>query len=721
MNKPKILAVDDDQRMLQSLEKLLLTAGYEVQTAQGGQQAISLLERERYDIALLDIIMPEVGGHQVMDFIQQRNINTMIVVVSGDTSIESAIESLRRGAYDFLRKPYTTEELFKTVENAINRRLLEKENFSLQNKLEQSEKFYRHLVQCSPDIIYILDNEGRLAFVNDRVDSLLGYAPAELIGKHYSDLVYEKDMLTTYHTLSELKANESVFSKAEIRIKYNNSVQEPRFFENSFMLVDRDLANCNIFETVDHGKIVNESDHSSVVFGVARDVTERRRAQEKINYQAYHDLLTGLPNRKLFKDRLSCAIIHSKRDQEQFTVMFLDLDRFKFVNDSLGHMIGDGLLQAVAKRLMHCLRESDTLARIGGDEFMLLAPGVSTSEDAKTIAAKVISALKLPFIVENHELFLGVSIGIVLFPEHGSTMEDLIQHADIAMYHCKAQNKGGYEFYTSHMNKTFSESLSLETSLRKALETEQFAVFYQPQIDISSGAIVGMEALIRWNHPLRGIISPAEFISLAEETGLIVSLGEWIMRTACLELKRWRDSGLTSVRLAVNLSAKQVEQPNFVEKMIEVLNEYDIPGQMIELEITESVIMKDMNSVIQKLSQLSNRGIHIAIDDFGTGYSSLSYLEQLPINTIKIDRSFLRNVKSTTHKSSVIAAIVAMAKGLERNMIAEGVETETQVEYLRTLGCREMQGFLFSKPLGAEAAMRLMLGNPFGHFSYGNY
>ncbi|NJN46679.1 MAG: diguanylate cyclase [Candidatus Competibacteraceae bacterium] len=333
------------------------------------------------------------------------------------------------------------------------------------------------------------------------------------------------------------------------------------------MLIERILPHCKVSELVDQ-RVLSGANQSAVVFGVARDVTERRKAQEQINFQAYHDLLTGLPNRKLFKDRLSCAINHSKRHQERFTVMFLDLDRFKFVNDSLGHMIGDGLLQAVAKRLMCCLRESDTLARIGGDEFMLLAPGVSAPEDAKTIAAKLITELKQPFVIENHELFLGVSIGIVLFPKHGITISDLIKHADIAMYHCKKYNKGGYEFYNNQMNKTFSEWLSLETSLRKALEAQQFAVFYQPQIDISSGTIVGMEALIRWNHPLKGVVSPSEFIALAEETGLIVNLGEWIMRTACLELKRWRDNGLTAVRLAVNLSAKQIEQADFVEKWL---------------------------------------------------------------------------------------------------------------------------------------------------------
>ena len=393
--------------------------------------------------------------------------------------------------------------------------------------------------------------------------------------------------------------------------------------------------------------------------------------------------------------------------------MFLDLDRFKLVNDTLGHICGDELLQAVSHRLQDCLREGDTLARFGGDEFTLLLPQIYGPEDAEAIAKKIIQKLRDPFFIEGHELYVTISIGVAMYPHDGTTQDALVKNADIAMYCIKGRGRNDYQFFTSDMNEVSIRRLSLERDMRKALDNDQFVLQFQPQVDSATGKIVAMEALVRWEHPEQGLILPSEFVGVAEETGLILQIGEWVMRNACSTLRSWQNAGLVDIRMAVNLSAMQVEHKNFVDFMMEVVKEHSLIGDNLEVEITENLIMQDMDNTIQKLVQLSERGVKIAIDDFGTGYSSLSYLQRLPIHTLKIDRAFVHEINSNSDETCIVDAIIAMAQGLKLNIIAEGVETEEQFNYLRKKGCAEMQGFLFSHPLSETDARRFLLQRPF--------
>lgn len=701
-SKTRILVVDDETRLRESLVELIAQQGYEVHAASGGKAAVAELETQAFDLLLLDLRMPDMTGIEVMQFIKSRNLDVTVIVVSGDSSFDGAVGVLRQGAYDYVKKPYAPEELLRTVDNAVHKRRLERENSAMQARLAESEKLHRYIVNSSPDIIYMLDPEGHFTFLNERVEVLLGYRTEDLLGKHYSAILHEEDVEQAQYRFNERRTGERASRNVELRLKCRDGISAPRLFESSELPIE--MSAMGVYartESGGRGEFLG-------TYGVARDITDRKKAEEIISYQANHDLLTGLPNRTLLKDRLSLAISHSRRNSQSLAVLFLDLDRFKLINDTLGHVAGDELLQSVSSRLKDCLREGDTLARVGGDEFMLLLPEVRTDDDAARVAEKVIQVLKQPFVIDGHDVFVSVSIGVSIYPRDGKTMDTLIKNADIAMYHIKERGKDGVQFFSHHMNATLSRYLSLESGMRKALELGQFRVYYQPQVDVSTGQVVGLEALIRWQHPTRGLLPPMEFVPLAEENGLIIPIGEWLLRTACEEIARWRKAGLPPVRIAVNLSALQVEQPQFVERVIAVLDENDLPGSLLELEITENVIMKDMDIVVQKLRHLSSRGIRIAIDDFGTGYSSLSYLRKLPIHTLKIDRSFVHDIRYEAGDGSIVTAIVAMAKGLRLKLIAEGVEHAVQLEYLRELGCHEMQGYLFSRPLEAGQALRLV-------------
>ncbi|MDH5471821.1 MAG: EAL domain-containing protein [Gammaproteobacteria bacterium] len=697
-----ILIVDDEQRHLNSLRELMADNGFNVELAHNGEEAINRIKTKTIGLLLLDLNMPDMSGNEVMDFIKTNKINTTVIVVSGESSFEAANSALKHGAYDYIKKPYTTEALINSVKNALKKRQLEHDNLQMQAKLLESEKLHRYLVNKSPDIVYMLDTNGRFTFVNKRIETLLGYQKEDLLGKHYTSIIHEDDHEKAKHTFNERRTGERATTNVELRFRCKNNDCAPRHFETSIIPIE--ISAVGIYNTK------NDLPNNKFLgtYGIARDITERVEAEEIIRFQAYHDMLTRLPNRTLLKDRLNQAISHSRRNHSKLAVMFLDLDRFKVVNDTLGHLIGDQLLQSVSVRLKKCLREGDTLARIGGDEFTLLLPEIHGPKCSEMVAEKIISSLEHPFNINGHEFFVSTSIGIAHYPDDGSTMETLIKHADIAMYSVKGNGKNGYRFYADHMNEVYSNHMSLETDMRRALSQGQFKISYQPQINIETGEVFAMEALIRWDHPERGSISPYEFISLAEETGLILPIGEWVLRNACAELKRWREAGLSNIRIAINISACQLEQDHIVKTIIDILHENNIPGEMLEIEITENVIMKDIENGINKLTQLSNHGINIAIDDFGTGYSSLSYLKRLPIDTLKIDRSFVHDMQNSDEDASIIKAIIAMARGLGLNIISEGVETKEQLELLKAWRCKNMQGFLFSRPIKQNDAINFL-------------
>jgi diguanylate cyclase (GGDEF)-like protein len=392
--------------------------------------------------------------------------------------------------------------------------------------------------------------------------------------------------------------------------------------------------------------------------------------------------------------------------------MFLDLDRFKLVNDTLGHGMGDRLLQQVAQRLKTCLRRGDTLSRHGGDEFTLLLPDVRTRDDVHGIANKILEALHKPFVIDSHELFVGASIGIAMYPEAGETVEALIQNADIAMYHTKGRGKNGYQFFSEEMNLKFSNRLNVERELRNALALGELRVYYQPQVSLSDGRITGVEALVRWQHPVRGLVEPGDFLPIAEETGLITQIDEFVQQQAFDDVMRWRHDG-RDMRVSVNLSSVQLEHESFFKRFSRMLADSGLPPSCVKVEITENTLMQDIDVIIPKLRAMQRMGVRIAIDDFGTGYSSLSYLQQFPINTLKVDRSFVGNIRADESDASIINAIVAMARGLDLDLIAEGVENRTQLSYLRAQGCSEAQGYLFSRPVPATELSNLLEGSGF--------
>ncbi|EAZ99790.1 EAL domain-containing protein [Marinobacter sp. ELB17] len=700
----RILVADDDPRLLSSLSSLLEQQGYLVTPALGGKEACRQLNTRTFDLAMLDLRMPEIDGFEVMSHAAKVQPKCGIIVVSGESSFSAVSRALRRGAQNYLKKPFDPDEMFATLDAALGKQLLFRAHTDVQQRLEKSEALHRYIVNNSPDIVFMLDDKGRFCFINSKIESLLGYNSEELNGKHFRHLLDEQDIARGTHTLQDPSVTPENPRTFEVKLKTRGSQKANRYFEITAFPIDH--------ETLPLGADFNActTGPKARFYGTARDVTERKEAEAFINFQAYHDLLTRLPNRALFTDRLSLAITQASRSKQKLAVMFLDLDRFKVVNDTLGHAMGDVLLQVVTQRLEHCLRKGDTLSRFGGDEFTLLLPAINNSNDARRIAKKLIDALKAPFQLGEHEVFVGVSIGISLYPEAGISMDQLIQNADIAMYHVKARGKDGYRFYSESMNIDTANRLSLERDLRQALENNELRVYYQPQVCAKSGRIVGLEALVRWQHPDRGLLYPKDFLPLAEETKLIVALSEQVLAQACRQVKGWILDGNRDLRLAVNMSPIQVEHPRFVEILIRQLKNEEFPASHLEIEITENVIMNDLEQISQKLRQLADYGVRIAIDDFGTGYSSLNYLHQLPIHTLKVDQSFVRGIGNGEDGACIVNAIVAMAHGLKLDIIAEGVETDAQLAYLRGLGCQQIQGFLYGPAQPPEAISRMLDG-----------
>ncbi|HEX6047436.1 MAG TPA: EAL domain-containing protein [Pyrinomonadaceae bacterium] len=439
------------------------------------------------------------------------------------------------------------------------------------------------------------------------------------------------------------------------------------------------------------------------------DLSQNKQTQEKLNHLAYHDALTDLPNQVLFKDRLKQAIAMSRRNDQMQAVLLLNLDRFKTINDSLGYTAGDRLLQSVAQRLTSCVRESDTVARFGGDEFAILLTHISRAQDAANAARAIKEALDQAFLFDDQEVFVSSSIGIAVYPHDGRDTAGLLKNAGAAVDRAKVQGGNNYQFYTAGGTTRALKQLVLESNLRGGLERGEFVVQYQPQVDTRSFQLVGMEALVRWQHPSLGLLYPSEFISLAEDSGIIIQLGDWILRTACAQNMVWQDKGLAPMRLSVNFSARQFQLATFISSVTETLKETNLDPRWLELELTESSVMKDPEQAIEKLHELKLMGIRVAIDDFGTGYSSLNYLKRFPIDTLKIDKSFVSDICKDPHDTAIVRAIITLGHALDLTVVAEGVETQEQLQYLSSLDCDVVQGFLFSKSLTVSAFEELLV------------
>jgi diguanylate cyclase (GGDEF)-like protein/PAS domain S-box-containing protein len=543
-------------------------------------------------------------------------------------------------------------------------------------RMQVSEQRYKSLFENNPNAVYSVDRGGRFTELNPAVERISGYTPEELLNRDHTELLLPEFITRSYENLQTAQPGERKEMEASFLHKKGHRV---------------DLSVISLPIEV-NGEMVG-------MYCIAQDITERKLAERMINRMAFTDCLTDLPNRRLFKQRLNEGIKDAQAQDEQLAVLFIDLDRFKIINDSLGHAFGDHVLQEIAERLKSCIGPQDTLCRMGGDEFTLLLPHVAGPQDVIEMSQRILQIVRQPMIVDGNEVQLTTSIGIAMYPENGQDTDTLMKNADIAMYRIKERGKNNFQFYSDVMNEHAVQNLQLERELRKALERDEFVLHYQPQVNVATGQITGMEALIRWQHPVRGLLSPNHFIPLAEETGLIVPIGEWVLRKACLEGRRWMKDGRLPMRMAVNLSLLQFQEPHLVETIKNILDETGLEPRFLELEITESIAMNNVEQVVAKLEQLVQLGVQISIDDFGTGFSSLSYLKKFPIHKLKIDRSFITDITSDPDDASIVSAIIAMAHSLKLNLIVEGVETEDQQFYLHRLGCCEMQGFLFSRPL----------------------
>ncbi len=536
------------------------------------------------------------------------------------------------------------------------------------------------------DAVITTDAAGVVEFLNPVAESLTGWTNETAKGL---------PLLQVFHVV-----NETTGSILENPVE--KCIREGRIvgLANHTLLIHRDGHEYAIEDSASPIK-----DREGRIIGavlVFHNVTEKRNMLRQLMHQAHHDALTELPNRILFNDRLTLALTQAKRNKAHLAVLFLDLNRFKLVNDMLGHAMGDQLLKGVAQRLKNCVRDSDTVSRLGGDEFTLLLPQISHEEDAAKVARKILKSLYHPWVLCGQEFHITASIGIALYPNDGEDAETLLKHADTAMYRAKEHGQNNYQLFAPTMNTKIMERLALENSLRYALKRKEFIVFYQPQVDTEAGQIIGMEALVRWQHPERELIPPAQFIPLAEETGLIVPIGKWVLHTACAQNKAWQDAGYAPMRVTVNLSAYQFRQHNLVETITHILHATGLNPHWLELEITESVAMQDVDFTIAVLRDLRKMGIWLAIDDFGTGYSSLNYLKRFPIHTLKIDRSFVRDITSNPEDAAIVSTIIVLGQSMKLSVIAEGVETEEQLVFLKQRHCNKMQGYLFSKPVPAE-------------------
>jgi diguanylate cyclase (GGDEF)-like protein/PAS domain S-box-containing protein len=556
-----------------------------------------------------------------------------------------------------------------------------------QEALEKSEARHRTVLEAAPDPVIVRDMDGRIIYLNPAFSRVFGWRLAECQNRSI-DFVPPENQPETHQFLAQIRQGSS-FSGVETR----------RFTKDG-QVVDVSISGAVFFDT--------EGNPEGYV-NTLQDISERRKKDEELKYVAYHDMLTGLPNRKSFYMCIDDLLQHSSRRNSDRTwaLMFLDLDKFKQVNDALGHDTGDQLLKGVAERLKECLRETDHLFRLGGDEFTIILTNLSLDIDVARVARKIIKSLARSFRFNGQEIFTSTSIGISVFPSDGWEVEGLVKSADMAMYAAKENGGSDYRFFTEEMNRKALYRMKMEGSLRKALDKNELVLYYQPLVN-ETNRIMGMEALLRWNHPELGLVLPADFIRITEETGIIVPVGRWVLQTACNQTKRWHDMGYPDLFVAVNLSSRQLHEPDFVEMVVSILRESGLPPACLKLEVTESSVIQNPELCISKMKMLRAHGVTFSIDDFGTGYSSLSYLKRFPIDTLKIDRSFISDAMSSKGDQEIVKTIIAMARNLNIDAVAEGVETQEQKDFLASYGCNSMQGFFFAHPVPVETFKDLL-------------
>ena len=685
--QPVILIVDDDPADRAIVREWLESAGFRIEEAVDGLHALEVFRTVRPHTVLLDVVMPGMSGIETCAALRKLpgGAQVPILMVTGHDDTDSIARSYEAGASDFTIKPFHPLILAQRV-----RYLLRASHAFLALTKSAAQLSYAQSIAGLGS--WEWDPRTDALQSTDQVARIFGmrpeHFPKTLAG--LLELIHPED-----RDLVQKSLHEGVVKEQRSSLDYRI------FVPDGAQRVIQSQA----------GPARDESNRVEGMSGTFQDVTNRKQAEEKIHFLANYDSLTGLANRRLFKDRVTQALAYAQRQQVFVAILYMDLDRFKVVNDTLGHAVGDLLLQGVAERLKKCVRTSDSvardvdpdsqscLARLGGDEFTVLLNNLRDPEDAERVAQLIHRELAKPFQLDQHEVFMTVTIGIACFPADGSDLDALLKNADTAMYSAKTLSRNGYQFYSLSMNEQAEQRLALEADLRHALDRGEFVVYFQPQVDLRTGAIVGAEALLRWNHPTRGVLLPNRFLSMTEDVGMGTALGEWVLRTACTQAKGWSAAGHPSIQLSVNLSDSQFHDSNLTKKVAHVLANTKFPPELLDLELTETIAVRNPERSVATLQDLRAVGVQLSLDDFGTGFSSLRHLQQYPINALKIDQSFVRNIAANQRDASITRTVIEMAHNLGLRVIAEGVETQDQLDFLREHGCEEVQGFIVSQPL----------------------
>jgi diguanylate cyclase (GGDEF)-like protein/PAS domain S-box-containing protein len=684
-----VLLIEDNQGDARLLREMFREGGaYNTQLTHVSSMsdAEAQLAEPVVDVILLDLGLPDAQGLGAVRRAHAVAPKIPLVVLTGLDDDSIALQALQEGAQDYLVKgQLDTRGLLRALRYAIERKTMEEALFAEKERAQIT-------LDSIGDAVICTDLADRITFLNVVAEKLTGWSWGEAAGRALAEVFQPLDATS--------RACRSIPPSA----RQGSSSVPPS--GRCSILVRRDGLEIPIEDSV--APINDREGKAAGAVIVFRDVSAARAMSVQMTHAAEHDFLTGLPNRMLLNDRIAQAIAGAKRHTTRLAVLFLDLDGFKHINDSLGHSVGDQLLQSIGRRLVDCGRASDTVSRQGGDEFVVLLSEVQRSEDAAIAASRMLTAVAEAHVLDEHELHVTTSIGVSVYPDDGEDAETLIRNADTAMYQAKENGRQSYQYFKPAMNARAVERQSLEEGLRRALERNELSLHYQPKVDFKTGAIAGAEALLRWTHPNLGAVSPAQFIPVAEECGLIAPIGRWVVRQACEQARTWARSGLPAVTMAVNVSAREFRGETFLKQLLETLRETGLDPSLLELELTESVLMKHANSAASILQTLRNSGVQVAVDDFGTGYSSLSYLRKFPIDALKIDQSFVGRIGVTADDASIVTAVISMAQSLRLRVIAEGVETLEQSTFLQAHACDEAQGYYFSRPVPAEEFARLL-------------
>ena len=686
----RILVITNDSTDASILKGILGAAKgelFEIKWARRLSTGLKCLRAGGIDTIIVDLMLPDSQGISTFDqlFAAARDI-PILTLNTGHKGKALAAEAMRRGAQGSLTKGYFVSNLVPQVlRNIIQRKAIEESLFKERARAEIALNSIGDAVICT-------DTFGNVDYLNIAAENMTGWSRAEANGLPIGRVFQIINGAT----------REQEQNPVDLVLKHD----KPKALDAGMVLIRRDGIEVAIEDAVSPIHDWNGELTGAVI--VFHDATQAVSMSKKLAHLAHHDFLTDLPNRLLLNDRITQAITLAQRGGTQLAVLFLDLDKFKHINDSLGHEAGDKLLQSVTRRLSACVRNSDTVSRQGGDEFVILLTGGKYGEEAALTADKILAELALPHHVDKHELHITASIGISVYPEDGQNAETLIKNADTAMYHAKEKGRNNFQFFSSEMNTRAVARQIIEAHLRFALEKGEFLLHYQPKVNLDTGMITGAEALLRWKHSEWGMIPPEKFVSIAEDCGLIVPIGRWVLREACTQAKQWLDAGLMSGSIAVNISALEFRKANFVEGVRDILSDTGLGADSLQLEITESVLMRDAESSTSILQDLKNIGVRLAVDDFGTGYSSLGYLQRFPIDALKIDRSFVHDIGSAAHDGLIVGAVIGMGNNLHLQVVAEGVENQEQLAFLRGAHCDEGQGYVFSRPLVASQFAKLL-------------